>query len=196
MYLHTATIKLQIFNTDCVKTCLTALMEYSENTESHSDSQIMNIIKFLRLTCSHSIGSPTVALCPKNSLVFFPYSAQHLSVRIVYRLCDAVRSPARAAIGPRWWHQDGTPPQFHAEVHDHHNAVFPSKRTGNVGPIDLLHGSFGIQYLTLPEGCSVRSSDAECSLSAAAVQPRGGKRGRPRFVSAIMIITTVGTTGG
>jgi len=138
LYLHTVTITLQMFNTDSVKTCLTSLMEYSENAESHSDSQIMNVIKFLKLTCSHSIGSPTVALCPKNSLVFFPYSAQHISVHIVYRLCDAVRSPAPTAIGPRRWHQSGAPPHFHSEVHNHHNAVFSSKGTGNVGRIAWL----------------------------------------------------------
>jgi len=46
LFVHTVTIKLQMLNTDCVKTYLTALMEYSENTESPSDSQIVNMIKF------------------------------------------------------------------------------------------------------------------------------------------------------
>ena len=76
-FVHTVTIKLQIFNTDCVKTCLTVLMEYSENTESHRDPQIMNMIKKLRLTCSHSIGSPTGTLSPKDSLVFLLFGAAH-----------------------------------------------------------------------------------------------------------------------
>jgi len=131
---HTANIKLQMSNTDCAKTCLTALMEYSENTESHSGSKIINMLKFLRFTCSHSIRSPTVTLCANDSLTF-PYSAQHISVHHVYRLCDAVRSPVATAIGPRQRHQDGVPPHFHTEVHSHHNAVFPGKRTGSVGPI-------------------------------------------------------------
>jgi len=74
---HTVTIKLQMSNTDCVKTCLTALTEYSENTESHSDSQVMNMLKFLRLMCSHSIGSPTATLCPNYSLVFPLFGAAH-----------------------------------------------------------------------------------------------------------------------
>ena len=74
---HTANIKLPVSNTDCVKTCLTALMEYSANTERHSDSKIMNLLKFLRLTCSHSIRSPTVTLCANDSLAFPLFGTAH-----------------------------------------------------------------------------------------------------------------------
>jgi hypothetical protein len=137
LFLHTVTIKLQMFNTDCVKICLTALMDYAENAESHCDSQIMNMIKFVRFTCSHSIRSPTVTLCPNGSLVFLLFGAAHFGPPCLPPLwCCKVtcrHNYRTTTMAPRW-----RTASFPYRVHGHHSAVFPGKRTGSVGPIAWL----------------------------------------------------------
>jgi hypothetical protein len=185
---HTVTIKLQMFKTNCVKTCLTALMEYSENTESHSDSQILNMITFWRLICSHSIGSRTVTLFSNDRLVFPLFSAAHFGPPYLpplwYCKVTCRHRYRTTTMAPRW-----------------RTATFPYR-----GPWptqcsvswqkDWKCGTYCMASLGFSIWRFLKDVVCVPPMPAAAVQPRGGKQSRPGCAAANMRITIVGTSGG
>ena len=147
----------------------------------------MNMIKILRLTCSHSIGFPTVTLCPNNVLVFPQFGAAHFGPPCLQPLwCCTVtcrHSCRTTTMAPRW-----------------RTAAFPCR-----GPWPS-HCSFSWQNWNSGTYCMaslwfsiwrfLKDVVYVPPMPAAAVQPRGGKRGRTWCAAANMRITTVGTSGG